>query len=239
MSLVQEVLREGRDPRVEVELLGLQRDPAHDRAPAAGHAAALGLGLVALVAQRDLDAPHAHAPAEQSAPAVHLDLVGQRSLEPDRERLDEGVEVAAVGPQRRGQQVEVVGAGHQPPPRGGAMAWIPVISRPTMSDRMLSVPSKVKTASMSAWWRATWWRRRIPLPPRMSRASATIARALAAWFILASEAIPGVRRSSPASSLRRRHSSCMAVISPTMRLSLSCTSWNDASGCPNCSRSFA
>ena len=53
---------------------------------------------------------------------------------------------------------------------------------------------------MSAWWRATWFSSRIPLPPRMSRASATIARALAAWFILASEAMPAVRRSSPASS---------------------------------------
>ena len=71
------------------------------------------------------------------------------------------------------------------------MAWIPVISRPTISDWMLSVPSKVKTASMSAWWRATWCSSRIPLPPRMSRASATIARALAAWFILASDAMPG------------------------------------------------
>src|SRR3954452_10946171 len=146
-------------------------------------------------------APPAFARAEQAAPALDVDLVEQGSLEPDRKRLDEGVEVAAVGPQRGGQEVEVVRAGHQPPPRGGAMAWIPVISRPTMSDWMLSVPSKVKTASTSAWWRATWWRRRIPLPPRMSRASATIARALAAWFILASEAIPGVRRSSPASSL--------------------------------------
>src|SRR3954452_1890270 len=96
IGLLDEVLGKGRDPGVEVELLGLQRDAAHDRAPAAGHAPALGLGLVALVAERDLDAAHALAPAEPAAPALDLDLVWQGSLEPDGKGLDEGVEVAAV-----------------------------------------------------------------------------------------------------------------------------------------------
>src|SRR5918997_7048765 len=41
---------------------------------------------------------------------------------------------------------------------------------------------------MSAWWRATWFSSRIPLPPRTSRASATTWRALAAVFIFDHEA---------------------------------------------------
>ena len=71
--------------------------------------------------------------------------------------------------------------GHHGP--GGVhvvIALRPVISRATISDWMLSVPSKVKIASMSACWRATWFSSRIPLPPRMSRAMPTISRALAA-----------------------------------------------------------
>jgi ribosomal protein L4 len=66
---------------------------------------------------------------------------------------------------RQGTEGECVagpgGAAHQrggrptaappaPYTRGGAIAFSPVISRPTISDWMLSVPSKVKTASMSA-----------------------------------------------------------------------------------------
>src|SRR4051794_12259988 len=109
--------------------------------------------------------------------------------------------------------------------RGGAIAEMPVRSRPTISDWIESVPSNVKTASMSAWWRATWFSSRIPLPPRMSRASATTARAFAAWFIFASDAIAGVRRPSSCNELRRRHRSCIAVISAAIRLSLSWTSW--------------
>ena len=41
--------------------------------------------------------------------------------------------------------------------RRGAIADTPVSARPTISDWIESVPSNVKTASMSAWWRATWF----------------------------------------------------------------------------------
>jgi hypothetical protein len=58
----------------------------------------------------------------------------------------------------------------------------------------------------------------------MSRASATIARAFAAWFILASDAIAAVIRPSSASFDSRQHMSCIEVISASMRASLSCTS---------------
>ena len=88
--------------------------------------------------------------------------------------------------------------------RGGAIADTPVSARPTISDWIESVPSNVKTASMSAWWRATWFSSRIPFPPRMSRASATTWRAFAAWFIFASDAIAEVSRPSSCSALRRR-----------------------------------
>jgi hypothetical protein len=51
----------------------------------------------------------------------------------------------------RGQQ-----AGARQPGRRYTKAPTPVMSRPTMSDWIVSVPSNVWMASMSAMWRITW-----------------------------------------------------------------------------------
>ena len=73
----------------------------------------------------------------------------------------------------------------------------------------------------------------------MSRASATIARAFAAWFIFARDAMAAVIRPASASFDSRQHISCIEVISASIRASLSCTSWKPAIGWPNCSRRSA
>src|SRR3954470_270726 len=100
------------DPGVDPELLGLQRDAAHDVAPPRDQRAVLALDLVVAVAEAHGDPPHALAAAEQPALALHLDLAGQRALEPRGERLEEGGGVRRVGAQRRGEQVEVGRVGH-------------------------------------------------------------------------------------------------------------------------------
>jgi hypothetical protein len=68
-------------------------------------------------------------------------------------------------------------------------------------------------------------------------AAATTWRALAALFILASEAMPAVIWPDSVSWARRRQSSCMVVTSASILASRYWTSWKLASGVPNCSRS--
>jgi hypothetical protein len=47
---------------------------------------------------------------------------------------------------------------------------MPVMSRPTMSACMISVPSKVWMTSRPAMCLTTWWPSRMPLPPGMASA---------------------------------------------------------------------
>jgi hypothetical protein len=47
---------------------------------------------------------------------------------------------------------------------------MPVVSRPTMRARMVSVPSKVSMATRPATCLTTWWSSRMPLPPSMASA---------------------------------------------------------------------
>src|SRR4051794_9113621 len=103
----QEVGGQAVDPGVDAELLGLQRDAAHDVAPPGDERAVLALDLVVAVAEAHGDPPHALAAAEQAALALHLDLALQRALQACGERLEERRRVARVGAQRRGEQIEI------------------------------------------------------------------------------------------------------------------------------------
>src|ERR671910_1381845 len=74
----------------------------------------------------------------------------------------------------------------------------------------------------------------MPLPPMMSRASRQILRALWALFILASDAATSVIFPASArlpSCMQRRN---IVVMSASIFASLSCTSWKEAMGLPNC-----
>ena len=64
-----------------------------------------------------------------------------------------------------------------------------VMSRPTISACIVSVPSTVWMTSTSPIWRITRFASRTPLPPSMSRASAITARALRVLLNFASPAI--------------------------------------------------
>src|SRR4051812_43898097 len=73
----------------------------------------------------------------------------------------------------------------------------------------------------------------------MSRALAQTCLAFLALFIFAIEAIPPVILPASWSCARRKHRSCMAVMSASMFASLFWMIWKDAIGLPNCTLSLA
>ena len=92
---------------------------------------------------------------------------------------------------------------------------------------------------MSVMCLATWYSSRIPLPPRISRASEQTSLAFLALYILASEAIGPVNAPCCCSCAMRKQMSCIVVVSASMLASLFWMSWKLAMGLPNCSLSLA
>src|SRR3954453_10108275 len=68
----EQVRGQGGDPRVDPELLALERNPAHDRPAPADQPVPGALGLVAVVAQRDADRLGLGAPEQARLLNLHL-----------------------------------------------------------------------------------------------------------------------------------------------------------------------
>src|SRR6185436_4194563 len=101
----EQVARQAVYPRLDAEVLGLQRDAAHDAAAPGRERAAGALDLVVDVAEAHGDAAGVLGAPEPLALALDLDLAGERPLEACGERVEERGRVARVRPQRRGQQI--------------------------------------------------------------------------------------------------------------------------------------
>src|SRR5262249_23657633 len=107
LGLGDEGTGEGVDPAAELELLAAQCDPADELASAAGDAAVLVLELEALVAELDLDPAHGFRPGHEALLPLDLYVPGHGLGQLGCQRLDEHLEVGAVGAERGGDKIEV------------------------------------------------------------------------------------------------------------------------------------
>src|SRR5262249_19557085 len=111
LRLRDERTGESVDPRPELELLAAQGDPPHELAAAADDLPVLRLELQPVVAQLGRDPPDGLCAREEALLPLDLHVARERLGQLLCERLDEHLEVGAVGTERGRYEIEL-GAAH-------------------------------------------------------------------------------------------------------------------------------
>mmetsp|Transcript_44138 Transcript_44138/g.75098 ORF Transcript_44138/g.75098 Transcript_44138/m.75098 type:complete len:294 (+) Transcript_44138:184-1065(+) len=114
---------------------------------------------------------------------------------------------------------------------------MPVMARPRMSACTSCVPSYVFTASRFITWRITWYSSLTPFPPSMSRATRATSKLFPHEFRFVMLIISGAAKPWSSSRPTCRQPCSPNATSVLMSASFFCTSWLEASGAPNCTRS--
>mmetsp|Transcript_40743 Transcript_40743/g.82170 ORF Transcript_40743/g.82170 Transcript_40743/m.82170 type:complete len:312 (+) Transcript_40743:188-1123(+) len=114
---------------------------------------------------------------------------------------------------------------------------MPVMARPRMSACTSCVPSYVFTASRFITWRITWYSSLTPFPPSMSRATRATSKLFPHELRFVMLIISGAAKPWSSSRPTCRQPCSPNATSVLMSASFFCTSWLEASGAPNCTRS--